>query len=192
MTTDDRILAATLQLIVEQGVAGLSMSAIATRAGVVRQTLYNHYPDIESVVYAATVAHQQDSYTQLAAVLGTIESPAARLEHLVRHKAALSGHGHPDIKGGFSPPLSELVAEHDMAVRELVADTLRSGRDRGDFRPDLDLDVDPLLIQRMIESCGELVAASPDDMGGIVTAAVRSVLAAVGSDQGTDRSRRSR
>ncbi len=182
MSTQDRILVAALQLISEQGMAGLTMSAIATRADVARQTLYNHYPDIESVVYAATISHQQDSYAQLAAVLATIESPAARLEHLVRHTAALSSQGHPWIKGGFSPRLSELIAQHDTAVRELVEDTLRLGRDQGGFRYDLDLDVDPLLIQRMIEACGELVATSPDDMAAIVAGAVRSVLAAVGAD----------
>ncbi len=180
MSADRRILTATLELIAEEGVAGLTMSAIAARAGVARQTLYNHYNDIESAVYAATSAHQEESHAQLAALLATIDSPAARLEHLVRHTAAMASHGHPPLRGGFSPQLSELIANHDDAFRDLVAEALRLGRDQGSFRPDLDLEVDPLLIQRLIEASGELVAASPTDASAIVTTAVRSLLAAVG------------
>ena len=170
---------ATLELLAEHGFGGITMSAIASRADVARQTLYNHYPDVESVVYAATVAHQNQSFELLAAMLKTIASPAGRLEHLVRHNAALAEHGHPSLRGGFSSEIEALIAGHDAAVRSLVENTLRTGRDNGDFRHDLDLDHDPLLVQRMIEATGELVARAPGDIASIVAACVRSVLAAV-------------
>lgn len=178
-STQDRIALATLELLADHGFAGITMSAIAANAGVARQTLYNHYPDVESAVFAATRSHQNQSFEMLAAVLETIDSPRGRLEHLVRHTAALAEHGHPAIRGGFSSEIEQLIADHDAAVRDLVADMLRTGQESGEFRSDLDLDRDPLLIQRMIEAAGELVTARRDDSAAIVTATVRSVLAAV-------------
>ncbi len=178
---NDRILAATLALITERGIAGTTMSAIATNAGVARQTLYNHYRDVESVVYAATVAHQQQSFEQLTAVLNTIETPAGRLEHLVRHVAALATHGHPSVRGGFSAEIAELMASHDMAMHGLVAAALDDGQARGVFRDNLEPGRDATLVLRMIEAVGELVAADPEDIGAIVATTVRSVLAAVGT-----------
>ena len=179
MSARERILTATLDLITEHGVTGLTMSAIANRADVARQTLYNHYPDVESVVYAATVAHQHESFNQLEAMLATIDSAPGRLEHLVRYSAVLGGHGHPPIKGGFSAAVAELIAKHDRELRGLVEETLRLGRDGGEFRSDLDVEVDAALIQRMIEACGEIVARNPDDLQAIVATTMRSVLAAV-------------
>ncbi len=177
--TQDRIALATLELLADHGFAGITMSAIAAKAQVARQTLYNHYPDVESAVYAATVAHQRASFEHLTAVLETIDSPAGRIEHLVRHAAVLAEHGHPAIRGGFSSAIEGLIADHDAAVRALVADVLRTGKEKGDFRSDLDLDRDPLLIQRTIEATGELVAARPAESAAIVTATVRTVLAAI-------------
>ena len=64
-------------------------------------------------------------------------------------------------------------------MRELLREILSRGRDRGEFRSDLDLDSDPVIIQRMLEACGELVAAAPDAAAEIVAASTRSVLAVV-------------
>lgn len=173
---NDRIIAAALSLLIEQGVAGLTMSAIAAEAQVARQTLYNHYPDVETVIYAATNAHQRESIEHLTQVLSTIDSPSSRIEHLVRHAAALAAHGHPSVRDGFSPQLTELLVGHDHEQRQLIAVALRDGISRREFRDDIDVEKDSLLVQRMIEAVGELVAASPDETAAIVVTAVRSVL----------------
>lgn len=175
----ERIEAATLALVTERGIAGITVSSIAAKAGVSRQTVYNNYGDVESVIYAATVTHQQQSSEHLAAVLGTIDSPAARLEHLVRHSATLGDHGRHAIRGGFSDSLQQLIGEHDRAVRDLITRCLQDGKRNGDFRGSIDLETDSVLIHGMIEASAELIAAKPEAAAKIVNATVASVLATV-------------
>jgi AcrR family transcriptional regulator len=45
-SADDRIIDAALSLIGERGLGEVTMVEVARRAGVARQTLYNHYPDV--------------------------------------------------------------------------------------------------------------------------------------------------
>ncbi len=182
LSTQERILHSAIELVAANGLAGVSMSAIAAEAGVSRQTLYNHFSDVESVIYAAAAAHQTESLHQLRAVMQTIASPSARLEHLVRHTAAVAAIGHPTLSSqGFSEETRGLLHKHDTDVQQLVAETLERGVDLAEFRPDLSIEIDALLILRLIEACGELVAAQPDTTERVVSIAVTSVLRAVGS-----------
>ena len=183
MTAADRIVHATLDLILEHGVSGVTMSAVAREASVARQTLYNHYPDVESIVTAAMEAHQRESLDMLTELMRTIDTPAGRLEHLARHAAAVAAHGHPTFRYGFSSRHQELVAEYDQGVRSLVATALADGIASGQFRDDLDPPRDALLIQRMIDATGELVAEDPEHAASAVAAAVHTALTAVRRQQ---------
>lgn len=159
--------------------AGVTMSAIAATAGVARQTLYNHFPDVDSVVYEAVSAHQKESVATLALVLGTINSPTGQLEHLVRHSAALAAAGHPAPRLMFSAEVAAMVADHDRQMNQLIATTLQEGVDNGEFRRDLDVQKDAVLVQRMIEAVGEVVNPGSDDVKAMVAGAVRTVLGSV-------------
>ncbi len=180
ISANDRILHAAIALMAERGIAGITMSAVASAADVARQTLYNHYGDVESIIYAATASHQEQGFEQLLAILETIDSPSGRLEHLVRHSASLATHGRPSIRGAFSGEVQQLIEKHNAAMLGLVADILRDGIDREGFRPDLDIDNDTLLLLRAIEAVGELVAGEPNATGAIVATTVRTVRAMVG------------
>jgi AcrR family transcriptional regulator len=171
----------------ERGLGGVTMSAVAQAAGVARQTLYNHFPDIDSIVGTVVESHQAENIDRLTAFLATVDSPADRLEHIIRHVAATSSHHQfaHDVQRGLSAHMQELIGHHDRAIRELIESTLEEGRARGDFRADLDPSWDARLVQRMIEGVGELVAADPDQTADIVTAAAKTVHAAVHNRQAT-------
>ncbi|MEA2002510.1 MAG: TetR/AcrR family transcriptional regulator [Actinomycetota bacterium] len=178
-----RIVHAALELIAERGLGGVTMSAIAETAGVARQTLYNHFPDIDSIVGTVIESHQAENINHLTALLSTVDSPADRLEHIIRQVAATSAHHHPglNVHHGLSASMQELIGRYDHSIRDLIESTLRDGHDRGDFREDLDPARDATLVQRMIDGVGELVAAAPEDAAEIVTTAARTVNAAVAS-----------
>ena len=95
LTTDDRIIHATLTLISERGFGGVTMSLIADVASVARQTLYNHYGDVDSIVAAAIDRHNRASVDLLNAALQEAESPTDKTEHMVRHFHA----GHEGKRG---------------------------------------------------------------------------------------------
>jgi AcrR family transcriptional regulator len=178
-TANGRILHAAIELMAERGIAGITMSAVASAANVARQTLYNHYGDVESIIYAATASHQEQSFEQLQAILETIDSPSGRLEHLVRHSASLATHGHPPIRGAFSGEIQQLIERHNAAMLGVVADALRDGVEQERFRPDLDIEHDAVLVLRAIEAVGELVATEPEALSTLVATTVRSVRAMV-------------
>ena len=178
-TSANRIIHATLGLIAERGVGGVTMSDVAREAGVARQTLYNHYPDIESIVYSAMEAHQRESLEQLTELMRTVGSPAGRLEHLLRHTAAVAAHSHPSFKHGFSSAYRELIAEYDREVRSLIEGALQDGIRDGIFRVNIDPAADAVLLHGIIEATGELVADNPENASGIVTTASNTVFAAV-------------
>ncbi len=178
-TPVDRISQATLELIVEKGISGVSMSEVARRAGVARQTLYNHFQDVESILYTTMDAHQSESLRTLSRHLVTLDSPTDRLEHLVRHTAAVAAHGHPNLRHGLSARNQELIARHDIGVRSLIETTLIAGVAAGQFRADIDPARDALLLQRMIEATTELVVGKGDDAATAAASTIRIVMAAV-------------
>ena len=45
---------ATFELVAEEGLGSVTMTAIADRADVARQTLYNHFNDVEQIVIAGS------------------------------------------------------------------------------------------------------------------------------------------
>jgi AcrR family transcriptional regulator len=174
----ERIAVATLSLVAERGLGGVTMSAIARAAGVARQTLYNHYSDVEAIVSAVIAQHQEESVQRLGEMLATVAAPQDRLEHLVRHTAA-TAHGHPSLRHGFSAEVQAIVDGYDQAMRSHIETIIRDGVEQEIFRHDLEPAVDALVVQRMIEATGELVSADPDAATGIVTSVSAAVLAAV-------------
>ena len=92
-TSRERIAEAAFELISARGMAGVTMSAIAERAGVARQTLYNHFADVEGIVLWAVDQYEAAGMEQLRQVIAATEGPAAQLEQLVRFSVALAGHG---------------------------------------------------------------------------------------------------
>jgi len=179
LSSNERIVHATLELIAARGLGGVTMSQIAQQANVARQTLYNHYPDVESIVSSAMAQHAANSARLLSEMLATVAAPDDRIEHLVRHVAATAAHGHPVIRQGFSAEMQAVIDGYDQAMRSHIEAILRDGAAAGIFRRDLVPATDALVIQRMVEAVGELVTADPDSAAETVTATTKTVLAAL-------------
>ena len=180
-STRERIIEATLRLIADRGFAGVTMRAVAETAGIARQTLYNHFPDIDSIVAETIEAHRIESLDALRSVLATIESPVARLEHLVRQSAAAAVHHHPvaGFQHGLATEMQATLLRHDTELLSIIEETLRAGIVTGDFRPDLDVSRDAQLVKRMLDAVAELVSADPSAIHATVAAATRTLLASV-------------
>jgi AcrR family transcriptional regulator len=179
--TRGRIIEAALGLIAEHGMTGVTMKAIAATAGVSRQTLYNHYSDVDAIVVESLEAHQKATLDELRAMLATIVSPSGRLEHLVRHSAAVGAHHHPiGILGqALSVEARSSLGTYEEDLFAIIAETLQSGIDAATFRPDIDVVRDARLIRHMLNAVAELTAANPEQAPDTVAAAIRTVTAAV-------------
>ncbi|MDJ0961759.1 MAG: TetR/AcrR family transcriptional regulator [Acidimicrobiia bacterium] len=175
-----RIIEATLDLMAEHGMSGITMSGIADAAGVARQTLYNHFPSVEDIVAAALEAHRVDIGDELRVMLDSFDDPADQLAAVVRHVAVSAAHHGPlpAFRGGLSAQVRATLADHDQALLSLIAEVLAAGKASGTFRIDLDPDRDAHLIHAMLQRVPALAAADTD-AAEVITVVTKTVLAAV-------------
>lgn len=178
-SSGDRIIGATLALINERGLGGVTMSGIAEAAGVARQTLYNHYPDIDSIVATAITRHNQESIQRLESALATASSPEDKLDQLVRHVAVVGAHaGHTlDVQYGLSSESRAALSEYGELIYAHIHEILAAGIKSGTFRSDLVLEWDSVLVQHFLSGISALTAHSPAAAARIATTGSRTILA---------------
>jgi AcrR family transcriptional regulator len=141
----DHVLAAALELLRERGMPGLTMSALAVRAGMSRPTLYHYFPDVDAVLVAWVGREIDRSVAALVERARATTDPLERLELLVADQVATfasQGHRlsaeHFESEAG-SPVLRRTVEEGMAPLRELMTTTIAEGVRTGR----LDLDIDP-------------------------------------------------
>lgn len=171
-----RIIEAALELVAAHGLGGVTMSAVAEGAGVARQTLYNHFPDVDSIVVAALVEHYTATLKELNVVFRALDAPSDRLRYLVRQACeAAVHHGAVSMPGLLASPAAESLAAHEVAMRSLLEDELRRGVESGEFRGDLVPADEAFLLAGFLDAVGELVASDPDRVKQIERTAVRAL-----------------
>jgi AcrR family transcriptional regulator len=150
---EDRIVEAALSLVVEHGLGGVSMTGVATRAGIARQTLYSRYPDVDSIVAAALDQHNEVSLEQLRTLLATGATAADKIELLVRHSVGMAAAHGPeliDLHTGLSPQARQKIDQHDEAVRSLIAGMIADGIADGEFTDGHGAEAASFVVQGML------------------------------------------
>ncbi|MEZ5376199.1 MAG: TetR/AcrR family transcriptional regulator [Acidimicrobiales bacterium] len=182
-STRDRIIEATLQLVAEEGLAGVTMVAVAKAAGVARATLYNHYTDVPSVLADAARVHNEHAIAGLRQAMAVVSGPSQGIEQLVRYVASISMHGHSlSTHHHFPPELRNQLGAFDLELAQQLETTLVGGVASGEFRPALDIDTTATLLLHALVGVSELVAATPDRAAPIADSAIATLLAAIGAD----------
>lgn len=137
------IVEATLDLLAEEsGVAGVSIEAVAARAGVGKTTIYRRWANKEALIVGALAAAKtplsEPAGVSLRADLLMI-ARAMRAERLHRHARCFW-----NVVGG-SEKHPELFARYKNDVieprREVLRRVVRRGVERGEVRPDADVEV---------------------------------------------------
>lgn len=140
-TADAAILDAALQLLAERGYDGLTMEGVAARAGVAKTTVYRRWPTrtalVAGVAEALTAPVRQpttgtlegDLRALLADVARALNAPHARR---VIPRALADAREHAELAATLRPFWA--------ARRQLTIDILQRGVERGELRPDIDLD----------------------------------------------------
>lgn len=135
------ILEATLDLLVEEaGVAGVTIEAVAARAGVGKTTIYRRWPNKERLIIEAlastkspvVVPHGSDLREDLVALAKAVRpgtDPRADCAWNI-----LGGAGkHPELARQFQ---QEVIQPR----REVMRTVLRRGIERGEIDPDIDIE----------------------------------------------------
>ena len=176
----DRILHATFELVAEEGMGAVTMTAIAERADVARQTLYNHFEDVEQIVDAGIEEYDQTGFAHLTDLLDATTSAGDKLDLMTRHTVAWTRHGHAvsDMRTALSSEGRARLDEHVMSVRAVIEKIIAEGVADGWFDPSVDPGVYAVLIEGLLLAAGDLARASDDpaEAASVTSAAIRRVL----------------
>jgi AcrR family transcriptional regulator len=143
-----RLLDATVDALSRLGAKKLSMSAVATVAGVSRPTLYRYFPCKEELLIALA-DHQQRSFDSgLAEAIRSVrreEQLDAVLRFIVRFQADDGTRRLVDIEPTFVlDRLTRMLPTQRASLARLLADTLDHGGDASTWQPD---DVADLIVR---------------------------------------------
>ena len=147
------IVEAALSLVCERGMPGVTMSALAERAGVSRPTLYKYFPDVPHVL-AAWVGEEIDRFeAQLLEGFAHAEGAAARVERYVRAQLGeFASHpqrfGLSHVDAGVPDEVMAAIHERAEVLRGPLEQAIADGVARGEFRAD----VDPVLQSELVNA----------------------------------------
>jgi len=177
-----RVLRAALEVLADKGLPGLTMEAVARRAGASKATLYRHWASP-----AAMLVDAMDSMSRVLPVPATGGLRSDLLELLGGLQAHVVSQPYARLMAAFidaaerDPALWDLHARLTERRREPVRHVLAEAMRRGDIPPGTDLDVvldlliGPTFYRRFVAH-----GTFPDDYAASV---VDHVLRAVGCDQ---------
>ncbi|MGW6422758.1 TetR/AcrR family transcriptional regulator [Nocardia sp. NPDC055053] len=153
----DAALASARELLVEQGLAGLTHGAVALRSGISRATLYRLWPEPTDLVHATITWHialaqspptgdlRADLLTELTGTRAMLHQPASEQAMRVLIERAA-------VDPKFAEVKESLYRSGTRVVRSILADAVT----RGDLPADLDVDLavdqlhGPLFFRRLV------------------------------------------
>ena len=129
---------ATARLVAERGLTSVTMSAIATEAGIGRATLYKYFPDVETILVAWHERQVSSHLEDLARIRGQA-APGRRLEAVLEAYALLTRdrpHG-TELTALLHQGEHVGQAHQHLAglITGLLADGARAGQVRADVPP---------------------------------------------------------
>jgi AcrR family transcriptional regulator len=172
-----------MSIIASDGIAGLSMSALAEGSGISRQTLYKYFPDVEAVL-AALAALGTAGIDELAERIEAQADPGAGLRVFVGAMLESAAAGHPSpaaLTAALPAPARAAMRAHEAEAEQLLIELLRRGRDDGSFRADLDPALDGRIVYGAVLASHDLAlepGLEPDRLAEHVSAAVLRMVAA--------------
>lgn len=133
-----RILEETRKVIVEQGIAALSMNEVGKRAGVAKRTLYNAFQTRERMIATAIQEYFEEFVTRIpfASEAGTLQRNVERMVWVVNRNRKIRNYIRAIMALYFSPEADNDIrsAMHDMAARSNL-EWMNTLRDRRQLQP---------------------------------------------------------
>ena len=176
-----RIVEATLRVLSAEGMSRVSMSKVASAAGVTRQTVYNYFPDVESILARVMDEHASAMERHLLDVLNDAEGPREQLRAFAAFQIT---HASPEHAGlalelGLSPEVRARIDAHTDGVKSALAETIASGIAEGSFTDGLTPTTAAELQWGLVQGGVEAAMKHPEDKPALIDAVTRAMWAAV-------------
>jgi len=153
--TRHKLYTALSTLMAERGFDSITLADIATRAGVGRTAVYNHFADKDALLLGF-IAHETEQYVAtLTRALDEISDPVEQLRVYVRQNArlrtAFSFAPGPDLRSVVGRGARAQLGDHATVVENVLRRIIQAGIDAGVFA-DQDLDVTVPLVNACLRS----------------------------------------
>ena len=153
-----KAIAAAIDLILERGVANLSIEEVAARSGVAKTTIYRHWPERASLIIdTARATFEHVTTPDTGSLRGDLE---AYFNTLMR--ADLSGKAAKLIPclvdaASRDPEIDTMMDRFSLERQQPVMTIVRRAQERGELPPDLDRDiiigtvVGPIVFRKVLQ-----------------------------------------
>ena len=164
VTTRRRIIDAAMSLVEERGITEVSMTAIAERAALSRQTIYNHFANVEAAVCAYMIDEIDEMVADIDARLAAMGDPAAQLREFIRmamhrfasHDFVLS------LRMAMSPDTEGVIATHLAHAQRVLGRIIDEGVESGDFRTHMPSDAVSETVFHMVGGLAPFIGRGGD------------------------------
>ncbi len=130
---------ATAALVAEHGLASVTMSQVAERAGIGRATLYKYFPDVGTILIAWHERQVDGHLAELVAVRDQGGAPGERLAAVLgAYALVIHDRPHGTRLAALLHRGEHVQQAHDRLatlIRDLIADATRAGKVRSDVAP---------------------------------------------------------
>jgi AcrR family transcriptional regulator len=140
--SEDAILQATIDLVAEHGVSGLTVDAVAAKAGVGKQTIYRHWGSRARLIHdAISCMTSYDDPPDTGSLRGDLTALLTQLATFLGHSDA--GRVLPSLIDAAErdEELLELRKVHTAQRRATFEHVFRRAVDRGEIEADVDVDL---------------------------------------------------
>lgn len=132
----DAALDTTAGLVAEHGLASVTMSQIATEAGIGRATLYKYFPGVEAVLIAWHERQIDRHLQHLAEARNRSHDPHRQLQAVLEAYAVIQ-HTHPGTELAAALHQGEHVARAQKRLSGFIEDLIAEGANAGRLRTDV-------------------------------------------------------
>lgn len=172
-----RVFTALREQLYERGFGSVTLSGIASAAGVGRTSIYNHFPDRQSLL-VAFVEHEAQRYvTDLDAGMAAADSPTDRLAVFARMQLQRLSEFHlppgQALAGTLDPSAYRRIAAHADPITDRLATIVADGIAAGEMAA-----ADPGILVAMVSSAlsaRQIVDVGADELPASIESAVRVV-----------------
>jgi AcrR family transcriptional regulator len=152
MEIKDRIAVRAGELFMEHGVRSVSMDEIASKLGMSKRTIYQHFPDKEEILIYFLDYYEQHRLESLEKLFETLPTVVDIFLHVMdKHREMAMAYNikfQEDIEKYF-PRAQEKTNEQRERSVVLTKEFLKKGIEQGVIRNDLNFEVTAFLLQNM-------------------------------------------